>query len=399
MTPKTSAAPPAAAAVAAPAAIPFGRPWLTDDDRRAVAEVLDGHILTHGPQCAAFEEEFAAFLGGGVHCISVTSCMAALHLAWLDAGLGPGDEVLVPAQTHVATAHAVEWVGARPVFVDCDPATGNVTVPLLEAALTPATRAIGLVHYLGIPCDMPAIRRFADAHGLRIVEDCALSVGARFDGDHTGTVGDAGCFSFYPVKHLTTAEGGMFVTRHEDVAARVRRLRAFGIDRTHDERTVPGMYDVPSLGLNYRMSELQAALGRAQLRRAPRMLAARARNFAVLRERLATVPGVRIVDSTDPRAVNSHYCMSVILEGALAARRGDAIERLNAAGIGSSIYYPQPVPRMAYYRERYGDPGGRYPHATELSDASIALPVGPHVTEADAARIGGAVATIVAELS
>jgi len=392
----TQTAPPA---LAPPAAIPFGRPWLTEDDRRAVAEVLDGHILTHGPQCAAFEEEFAAFLGGGVHCISVTSCMAALHLAWLDARVGPGDEVLVPAQTHVATAHAVEWVGARPVFVDCDPRDGNVTADALEAAVTPRTRAIALVHYLGIPCDMDAIRAMADARGLWVVEDCALSVGAAFDGAHTGTVGDAGCFSFYPVKHLTTAEGGMFVTRHDDVARRVRRLRAFGIDRTHDERTVPGMYDVPSLGLNYRMSELQAALGRAQLRRAHEMLALRARNAAIVAEALSDVPGVRVVAPVDPRQAQSHYCTSVILEGPLARRRDEAIARLNAAGIGTSIYYPQPVPRMAYYRTRYGDPGAAFPHATELSDASIALPVGPHVSPEDAARIGVGVATTVAELS
>jgi perosamine synthetase len=388
-----------APAVAPPDVIPFGRPWLTDDDRRAVAEVLDGHILTHGPQCAAFEEEFAAFLGGGVHCISVTSCMAALHLAWLDAGLAPGDEVLVPAQTHVATAHAVEWVGARPVFVDCDPRDGNVTAAALEAAITPRTRAIALVHYLGIPCDMSAIRGLADARGLWIVEDCALSVGAAFDGAHTGTVGDAGCFSFYPVKHLTTAEGGMFVTRHDDVAARVRRLRAFGIDRRYDERMVPGMYDVPSLGLNYRMSELQAALGRAQLRRAGEMLDLRRRNARVVAAALADVPGVRVVGPVDPRQRQSHYCTSVILEGGLAARRDEAIARLNARGIGTSIYYPQPVPRMTYYRERYGDPGGAFPHASELSDASIALPVGPHVSPEDAARIGEGVATIVAELS
>jgi dTDP-4-amino-4,6-dideoxygalactose transaminase len=380
------------------APIPFGRPWLTDDDRRAVAEVLDGHILTHGPRCTAFEEEFAAFLGGGVHCVTVTSCMAALHLAWLDSPVGPGDEVVVAAQTHVATAHAVEWVGARCAFADCDPLTGNVTPRTIEAAITPRTRGIALVHYLGIPCDMPAIRALADRHGLWVVEDCALSVGARFDGVHTGLVGDAGTFSFYPVKHLTTGEGGMFVTRHADVAERVRRLRAFGVDRTHAERTVPGMYDVPTLGLNYRMSELQAALGRAQLRRAPRMLAHRARTFAHMREALRDVEGLRVVDATDPRAESAHYCMSVVLEGPLAARRGEVVAGMAAAGVGTSIYYPQPVPRMGYYRDRYGWADGSFPAAEELSDASVALPVGPHVGEADAARIAAALADVVAAL-
>jgi perosamine synthetase len=379
--------------------IPFGRPWLTDDDRRAVLEVLDGHILSHGPNCTAFEEEFAAFLGPGAHCVAVTSCMAALHLAWLEIGIGPGDEVLVPAQTHVATAHAVELVGARPVFVDCDPATGNVTADRLAAAITPRTRAISVVHYLGIPCDMTAIRALADRHGFRIVEDCALSVGARFDRVHTGLTGDAGCFSFYPIKHLTTAEGGMFVTRHAEVAERVRAMRAFGIDRPHTERALPGMYDVPTLGLNYRMSELQAALGRAQLRRIEEILARRGANFARVSVAINEVPGVRIIDNTDPRGNNSHYCMSIVLTGPLAAHRDRAIARLNDAGIGTSIYYPQPVPRMTYYRTRYADELAQFTNAAEISDASIALPVGPHLSPADADRVGVTAADILRELA
>jgi len=224
-------------------------------------------------------------------------------------------------------------------------------------------------------------------------------VGARFDGAHTGTVGDAGAFSFYPVKHLTTAEGGMFVTRHAEVARRVRRLRGFGIDRTHDERTTPGMYDVPGLGLNYRMSELQAALGRAQLGRAGEMLVRRAANAAALRRGLGDTPGVRVVEARDPRAEQSHYCTNVVLTGDLAARRDEVIARLNARGVGTSIYYPQPVPRMAYYRARHGDDAGAaFPHATELSDASVALPVGPHVVEAEAVHIGRSVAHVVREL-
>jgi dTDP-4-amino-4,6-dideoxygalactose transaminase len=381
------------------APIPFGRPWLDDEDRAAVARVLEGHILTHGPECAAFEREFAEFVGGGVHCVSVSSCMAALHLAYLYLGVGPGDEVIVPAQTHVATAHAVEWTGARPVFVDCDPATGNVTAELIEAAVTPRTRAIGLVHYLGIPCDVPAIARVAGRHGLRVVEDCALALGSRFAGTHVGVVGDIGCFSFYPVKHLTTGEGGMLVTRDAAAAAAIARLRAFGIDRTHAERALPGMYDVPGLGLNYRMSELQAALGRSQLRRLPEALERRRSNFHAIAGALAGIPGVRVINSTDPRAENSHYCLSLILEGALAARRDELVRRLNAAGIGTSIYYPQPVPRMTYYREKYGDDADGFPAASELSDASVALPVGPHVGVGDAERIARTAAAEIRRLA
>src|SRR5437016_716483 len=166
--------------------IPFGRPWITDDDRKAVMEVLDGHILTHGPQCAAFEAEFAAFLGDGAHCVSVSSCMAALHLAYLHFGIGAGDEVIVPAQTHVATAHAVEWVGAKPVFVDCDPRTGNLTAARIAPHLTAQTKAISVVHFVGIPCAMPEIVALAATHGLRIIEDCAIALGSRYEGRHVG---------------------------------------------------------------------------------------------------------------------------------------------------------------------------------------------------------------------
>lgn len=373
--------------------IPFARPWLTDEDRAAVDRVLQGHVLTHGPECEAFEHEFAEFLGGGVHCVTVSSCMAALHLAYLDLGIGRGDEVVVAAQTHVATAHAVEWVGARPVFADCDPATGNVTPQTIADAISTRTRAIGLVHFLGVPCDMEAIRDLADAGDLAIVEDCALALGARRDGRHVGTVGDVGTFSFYPVKHLTTAEGGMFVTRHADVAARVRRLRAFGVDRGHSERSMPGVYDVPTLGLNYRMSELQAALGRTQLSRAPEILSRRRENFRRVREPLVDA-GIHVLDADDAAAESSHYALSAVLPGGAGGPRERVVEALREAGVGTSLYYPHPVPRLSYYRERYRYVDGFHPHAEEISDASITLPVGPHLTADDAERVGETVAAL-----
>lgn len=369
-------------------AIPFGRPWINDDDRRAVGDVLEGHILTHGPQCKAFESAFSDFLGDGASSVSVSSCMAALHLAYLHFGLGPGDEVVVPAQTHVATAHAVEAVGARPVFVDCDPATGNITAERIAPAISERTRAISVVHYAGIPCDMPPIVDLAERHGLAVIEDCALAVGGRIDGRHVGLFGDVGCFSFYPVKHLTTAEGGMLISRHGDLVARVATLRAFGVDRRHDERAVPGMYDVPGLGLNYRMSELQAALGRSQLARIDENLSRRRANFTTIIAALEGVHGANVVDSTDGRIVNSHYCLTLVLDGALGAQRGEIVTRLNDLGVGTSLYYPQPVPRMSYYQQRYGYDADQFPGAEGISDRSIALPVGPHLGPGDAEWIG-----------
>jgi len=379
--------------------IPFGRPWISDEDRKAVLAVLEGHILTHGPQGRAFEAEFAQFLGGAAHCVSVSSGMAALHLSYISLGIGPGDEVIVPAQTHIATAHAVEWVGARPVFVDCDPAAGNVTPQAFAAAVTPRTRAIALVHFIGIPCDMPGIMAVAQAHGLKVVEDCAVALGARHGATHVGLFGDAGCFSFYPIKHMTTGEGGMFVSRHRELAEVVSNVHAFGVDRSHGEREIPGLYDVLRLGLNYRMNEVQAALGRAQLRRIDEILEKRRSNFAALKQALRGVPGIRILDSANSEVRSSHYCLSVVLERHLGERRNEIVRRLNAAGVGTSVYYPQPVPRMRYYREKYGYDPTRFPQAATISDCSVALPVGPHVASDDVGYMADAVRRVLKEVN
>jgi dTDP-4-amino-4,6-dideoxygalactose transaminase len=363
--------------------IPFGRPWITAEDQQAVLAVLQSPVLTHGPQGQQFETDFAHFLGEECYCITVSSCMAALHLAYLQMGIGAGDEVIVPAQTHTATAHAVEWVGARPVFVDCELSTGNLDVTQIESALTPRTKALSLVHFLGVPCDMDAILALAARYGLKVVEDCAIALGTRYRGRHVGLFGEVGCFSFYPVKHITAGEGGMVVTRSPEVAEKISRLRAFGVDRSHGERTRPGQYDVVTLGLNYRMSELQAALGRSQLRRAPEILAARRVNFTRLKSLLTPVQDVAVLDVTDAHSLHSHYCLSVLLKGQLAEQRDALADALKQAGIGTSVYYPQPVPRMTYYRRKYGYCAEAYPHAEAISDQSIALPVGPHLIPED----------------
>lgn len=363
--------------------IPFGRPWITDEDRQAVLQVLEGPILVHGPQSKSFEAEFAEFLGEGANCVSVSSGMAALHLACMHFGFGPGDEVIVPAQTHAATANAVELVGAKPVFVDCDPRTGNVTAELVARAITPRTRGIIVVHFIGIPCDMPEIMALAGQYGLKVIEDCAVALGTRFNGKHVGLFGDAGCFSFYPVKHITTGEGGMFVSRHREVAEEVAMFRAHGVDRAHGERKIPGIYDVKMVGVNYRLAEIPSALGRQQLLRIKEILDHRRSNFELLKRSLVEISGLRVIDVVNPEAEQSYYCLSVVLEGDMGRRRDEVIQKLNEAGVGTSVYYPQPVPRMSYYRNKYGYDPEMFRAAAEISDQSIALPVGPHVSQDD----------------
>jgi perosamine synthetase len=378
-----------------PISIPFGCPLLGPEEKAAAMQVLDGPILVHGPVAAQFETDFAAFTGAP-HAVSVSSCTAGMHLLYFALGLGPGDEVIVPAQTHVATAHAVELTGARAIFVDADPATGNLDLAALEAVISPRTRAIAAMHYLGVPLDMPQVMAIARRHGLFVLEDCALSLGARLDGIHVGLHGDAGVFSFYPVKHLTTAEGGMIVTRDPALAERLAKLRAFGVDRAHDARRVPGLYDVPWLGFNYRMSEIHAALGVEQLKKLPEFLRRRQRNFMDLDRALQGIPGLRTLPQPmNDRVQSSHYCLAVLLDPDRMPARSELMATLGARGIGTSIYYPHPVPRMTYYREKYGEAAGAYPGATHISDAMIALPVGPHLGSSEMERIASALRDVM----
>jgi len=378
--------------------IAFGKPWITDAERNAVLGVLAGDVLTHGPQAHEFEKEFVAAIGGG-HALTLSNGTAALHLAYWQLGIGAGDEVIVPAQTHVATVHAVEVLGARPVFCDCDLATGNMQPDAIEALITPRTRAIGLVHFLGIPCDMPAIMKIAAMHNLKVIEDCALALGTYIGGVHAGLFGDAGTFSFYPVKHITTGDGGMLITRHADLAQKISKARAFGVDRTFQERKVPGVYDVLSLGINYRLSDINSAIGREQLKRLDQILERRARNFARLKAGLNRLEHVSVLDVTSPDHHNSHYCLTAVLDGPLASKRVDVIERLAAVGVGSSVYYPHPVPRLFYYRDKYKEDLTRFPNAARIADQSIALPVGPHIGEDDIDYIAQEMTKIVKELS
>jgi len=361
---------------------PFGMPIIGDPEREAVARVLMGTQLVHGPVAKQFEADFARFVGGG-YCTSTGSCTAALHLAYFYRGIGPGDEVIVPAQTHVATAHAVEFTGATTVFADADSRTGNIDLDEVEARITPRTRALGIVHYLGLPVDMDRVNAIAARHGLFVVEDCALAIGTRYKGVHAGLLGDVGCFSFYPVKHMTTGEGGVMTARDEAIIRKVDRQKAFGVDRTVAERKVPGIYDVTMLGYNYRMGEISAAIGIEQLKRVDGFLRARAANAAALRAGLLDIDEVELLDGGGGDFEHSNYCVAVILGDRVAPNRQSIIADLNSAGIGTSVYYPQAVPHMTYYRDKYGTSPGAFPKASRISNQSIALTVGPHVNEAD----------------
>ena len=236
---------------------------------------------------------------------------------------------------------------------------------------------------------MREILNLAESRDLKIIEDCALAVGSRHSGTHVGLFGHAGCFSFYPVKHITTAEGGMFVSRHRQISDKVARLRAFHVDRSAGQG-IPGTYDVTGLGLNYRMSEVQAALGRSQLSRINENLAKRKGNFTRLKEKLTRFADhVRVLDTVDGLSASSHYCLVAVLQGKLREDRNTFVKRLNQQGVGTSVYYPAPVPKMAYYRLKYGYEPVSFANAEEISTCSIALPIGTHVEHEDIDYIAG----------
>jgi perosamine synthetase len=378
--------------------ISFGRPIIGEAERAAVLDVLKGPILVHGPRATAFEDAFAAWTGAP-HAVSVSSCTAAMHLVYFALGFGPGDEVIVPAQTHAATAHAVELTGAKAVFVDAERQTGNIDVPAIEAAITSRTRAIAVVHYLGVPVDMAAVNALARHHGLFVLEDCALAVGTRIDGTHAGLLGDVGCFSFYPVKHMTTAEGGMIITRDGELAAKLRHLRAFGVDRHAGERKIPGVYDVTALGFNYRMNEIEAAIGIEQVKRLNDMMGQRQANFSALHRRLKGQAHLQLFATPEQNFQNSYYCLNVMLAAKLAPVRFEIVSRLNGRGVGTSIYYPKPVPHMTYYRNKYGFGVDTFSNAAWISDSCITLPVGPHLNGDDMAYVADVLLATVVEFA
>lgn len=353
------------------------------EEKEAVIKVMDGSLLVHGPVSVQFEEQFAAFTDAP-NAVSVSSCTAGMHLIYFALGYGPGDEVIVPAQTHLATAHAVELTGAKPVFVDAENVSGNIDINAIESAINNKTKAIAVVHYLGVPVDMPKVLKIAKKHNLFLLEDCALAPGAKLDGIHVGLHGDAGVFSFYPVKHLTTAEGGMIILKNNDLAKKLKLIKAFGVNRNYGERKIPGMYDAEVLGFNYRMSEIHAAIGVEQMKKLPFFLLKRKENFIHLEAGLKNISGFSALQHPmNERFCSSHYCLGLMLEPSLANKRSALMEMLTNKGIGTSIYYPQPVPRMTYYKKKYGYDKKKFINAATISDRIIALPVGPHLEISD----------------
>ena len=261
--------------------VPFGRPDITDREIQAVLNVLKKPILAHGPLSDKFAKLFAKYTGSKF-ATTVSSCTAGMHLFYLAKNIKSGDEVIVTSQSHISTAHSISLTGAKPVFVDCNPFNGNIEISKIEKKITKKTKAISLVHHLGNPSDMNAIIKIAKKNNLLVMEDCATALGAKINNKHVGNFGNAGVFSFYPIKHITTGEGGIVISNDKKTIDKINMLKAFGVNKSYLKRRIPGEYDSSLLGLNYRMNEISSAIGIEQIKRFPKFLAIRKKNYNYL---------------------------------------------------------------------------------------------------------------------
>jgi dTDP-4-amino-4,6-dideoxygalactose transaminase len=356
--------------------IPIAKPVVGEEEKALVLEVLGSGSLAQGAMVARLEAEFAAYCGVK-HAIATSNGTTALHLAVLGHGIGPGDEVITVPFTFIASANSVVYTGGRPVFVDIEPDSYNLDPDRIEAAITPRTRAIMPVHLYGNPADMPRIREIADRHGLLVIEDAAQAHGAEIGGRRIGAWGDSACFSFYPTKNMTTAEGGMITTDDDDLADRLRLLRAQGMRKRYYHEVI---------GYNFRMTEIHAAIGVGQLHQVERFNAQRIANAAYLSAHLPPDKVRAPVVRPGTRHVFHQYTVQVLPP----LDRDAARSRLAELGVGSEIYYPLPVHRQQPYIERgYGDE--HYPVTEEMTRRVLSLPVHPQLSEADLAAIVAAV--------
>jgi len=351
--------------------IPIAAPQMGDEERSAVLAVLDSGQLAQGPVVEAFEEEFARWCGVR-HAVAVSSGTAALHLLLLAHGIKEGDEVITPALTFVASANVALYVGARPVFADIELETYCIDPALVEAAITPRTRAIMPVDLYGHPAAIDDLRHIADRRGLIVIEDACQAHGAQIRGKKTGALGVDATFSFYPTKNMTTAEGGMVTTDDGGIADKVRVLRQHGArDR----------YKHDVLGFNYRMTDISAAIGRAQLAKLDRLNEVRRRNAAALSRGLTGLPGL-VPPTERPGFHHVYHQFTVRVEN----DRDGVQKRLRDLGIGTAVHYPIPVHRQPLYEE-LGYGAVSLPNSELAARQVLSLPVHPALHDSDVKRI------------
>ncbi|TWG94769.1 dTDP-4-amino-4,6-dideoxygalactose transaminase [Mesorhizobium sp. J18] len=364
--------------------VSFFRPQIGEEEIAEVVDSLRNGWLTTGAKTKRFEQDFAAYLGGGVEAIAVNSATSGLHLALEAAGIGPGDEVIVPSYTFTATAEVVRYLGADPVFVDCDYDTLCVTAYHVAPALTERTRAIMPVHFGGMACDMQPLIDLAAENGLMIIEDAAHSLPATSGGVLVGKQPTtATIFSFYANKTITTGEGGMLVTADPEIAARAKIMRQHGIDRDAFDRFATGrwVYDVVAPGYKYNLTDIASAIGIHQLRKVGEFHSGRMRVAARYREQLDGLPIDLPAEAPDGETHSWHlFIVKVRPEAPLD--RDAVFAELGRRGIVCSVHY-RPLHRMTYWRERYNLHAQHFPNAERVFARAISLPIHAGMTDGE----------------
>lgn len=363
----------------------FGSPQIEEAEIEEVVAVLRSRWIGTGPRVARLERDFAAYKGVEVQQMAaVNSCTAALHLAMLAAGVKPGDEVITTAMTFCASVNAIIHSGATPVLVDIDPRTRNMDPAAIEAAITPRTRAILPVHIAGLPCDMDAIMAIANAHGLKVVEDCAHAIETEYKGHKAGTIGDFGCFSFYVTKNMVTGEGGMVLARDKDSAARIKRLALHGLSADAWQRFSDKGYKhyfVEECGFKYNMMDLQAAIGIHQLERLEKNWLRRREIWQRYHEAFQDIP-VTLPDGPPEDVRHGHHLYAIELHDETGIARDDMLQKMTERKIGVGVHYLA-IPEHPYYQRTFNWSPEKYPNATRYGRNALSLPLSAALSDED----------------
>ena len=354
--------------------IPYGRQSVSKDDIEAVVAVLNSDFLTTGPVVGEFEKQLADF-SGSEYAVAVSSGTAALHCAVYAAGIGPGDEVIVPSLTFAATANCVVYMGAVPVFADCLPDTLLIDPEDVLRKITPETKAVIAVDYAGQPCDYDALRRICSENNLILITDACHSIGSEYKGRKTGSIADITCYSFHPVKHITTGEGGAALTDNPEFAEKMKIFRNHGITTDFRQREQKGAhyYEMSFLGYNYRLTDFQSALGVSQLKKLPQWLRRRNEIADLYNNLFAENSNINPLKTEDD-IFHSYHLFVVRLAGHIS--RDSVFKKMRDAGIGVNVHYI-PVHLHPFYKEKFSLSEGLCPVAENVYETILSLPVYP----------------------
>ncbi len=360
--------------------IPYFKPWISSEDKKSILDTLNQRWLTNGPKLKKFEKDFSRFIETKFS-IGVGSATHALHLAVRSMGIGPGDEVIVPTFTFAATLNSVLYSGAKPILVDVEPSTFTIAIKEIEKKITKKTKAIIPVHYGGQSCDMKEILKIARKHNLGIIEDCAHSLGSRYEKKYCGTFGKVGCFSFYPTKIITTGEGGMVSTNDTKIFKKISLLKShsMSVSVVDRESKAKWKYDITDLGYNYRLDEIRASLGISQLSRIKKINQMRINIAQKYNDLLSDIEGLAIPKVKDDRN-HIYHLYTVKIGNTFPITRNNLFTLLNENGIGTSVQY-YPLHLMSFYKKLLSPKKSKFPVANILKDQVLCLPIFPQMSD------------------